>query len=161
MEKLKPIKRSTALVALSKDHHFALLLVWKIREGFKKPVEPSRIGRYVTYFFDADLRPHFKAEEELLFNRLPQDHALRARAEEEHRNLNNLVETLRNNPGDEETLKQFSLSLESHIRFEERELFNYLQEIIPEEGLAEIAGRLKQRTPETPVPWTDIFWEKK
>jgi len=41
MEKTNPIKRNEAIAELSRDHHFALLLVWKIREGLKKAVKPE------------------------------------------------------------------------------------------------------------------------
>lgn len=46
MEVKKPIKRNAAIVEFSKDHHFALLLVWKIREGLKKSIGPTQ--QFVT-----------------------------------------------------------------------------------------------------------------
>lgn len=70
METKKPIKRNAAIVEFSEDHHFALLLVWKIREGLKKSIDPVRINRYAIHFFDTDLTHHFKDEEEMLFNKL-------------------------------------------------------------------------------------------
>jgi len=161
MDNVRPIKRNPALVELSRDHHFALLLLWKIREGLKKQVQPDRIGSYVIHFFDTDLRPHFNAEEELLFNRLPANQELRIQAEDEHRRLHGLIDTLRSNPGNPDALKRFSETLESHIRFEERTLFNYLQENIPEVELSGIAASLNQRAPVSAAPWPDIFWDKK
>jgi hypothetical protein len=71
MEKLKPLKRNAALADFSRDHHIALLLLWKIREGMKKSIQPARMGKYVVHFFESELIPHFKTEEELLFSRLP------------------------------------------------------------------------------------------
>ena len=62
-----PIKRHQALVSFSKEHHFGLLLVWKIRQGLANAVSAERISRYVLFFFNEDLKFHFREEEELLF----------------------------------------------------------------------------------------------
>ena len=58
-----PLKRNAAIVELSKDHHFGLLLIWKTREGLKKSIEPERISRYVIHFFETELKGHFNEEE--------------------------------------------------------------------------------------------------
>jgi hypothetical protein len=60
MIKPRPIKRSPALVQLSRDHHFALLLIWKILQGFR--FEPHRIGNYITFFFENYLKSLFKQD---------------------------------------------------------------------------------------------------
>jgi hypothetical protein len=62
-----PIKRHKAIVSFSKDHHYGLLLVWKIRQGLNKEVSAERIINYVLFFFKEDLEKHFKTEELLLF----------------------------------------------------------------------------------------------
>ena len=67
MKNQTPIKRHQAVVSFSKDHHFGLLLVWKIRQGLGKSVNAERISKYVVYFFKEDLEKHFKDEELLLF----------------------------------------------------------------------------------------------
>src|ERR1700693_5601443 len=118
MEVKKPIKRNAAIVEFSKDHHFALLLVWKIREGLRKLVEPERINRYIVHFFDTDLNYHFKDEEEILFNKLSTNNPLRIQAETEHKNVRQMIDELRNNFGDRNLLKNFADTLEKHIRFE-------------------------------------------
>ncbi|HYK44172.1 MAG TPA: hypothetical protein VEV83_03330, partial [Parafilimonas sp.] len=87
MKSRTPIKRNAAIVELSKDHHFGLLLVWKTREGLKRSIEPERIGRYIIHFFETELKTHFKEEEELLFVEVPQDNKLRMQAEAEHKNI--------------------------------------------------------------------------
>lgn len=149
------------MVEFSKDHHHALLLVWKIREGFKKAIEPLRITKYVIHFFDTDLCLHFKSEEELLFSKLTNDNKLRIQAEFEHELIYRLISGLRKNPGDKDLLREFTDHLEKHIRFEERELFHYLQENISEVALSEIAHSLKPRQPKSDTTWTDAFWESK
>lgn len=159
MEPKKPIKRNPAIVTFSKDHHFALLLIWKIREGLKKEIETSRIIRYATHFFDTDLQYHFTEEETLLFNKLPADNSLKIQAENEHLIIKQMIDGLRNNLEDKIGIEDFATFLEKHIRFEERELFNYLQETFSEEALNEIATAMKLRAREHDTTWNDEFWK--
>lgn len=56
MENHTPQKRHQAIVSFSKDHHFGLLLVWKIRQGLNKAVNPERISNYVTFFLKKTLK---------------------------------------------------------------------------------------------------------
>lgn len=161
MEVKKPIKRNAAIVEFSKDHHFALLLVWKIREGLKKSIEPKRISQYVIHFYETDLIFHFNEEEELLFNKLSKENLLRIQAEAEHKKIKQLIDEMRKNPDGRSLLVQFADTLEKHIRFEERELFNHLQENITDDELAEISSSLKTREHEPDGVWGDVFWEIK
>ena len=91
MENHTPQKRHQAIVSFSKDHHFGLLLVWKIRQGLNKAVNPERISNYVTFFFKEDLENHFKEEEQLLFCKLPVGNKLRKQAEADHLAIYKLV----------------------------------------------------------------------
>jgi len=156
----KPIKRNAAIVELSKDHHFALLLIWKIREGLKNSIEPGRISKYVIHFYENDLVGHFRDEEELLFIKLDASNTLRVQAETEHQQLHQLVDALRKEPGDRNLLEKIAATLEKHIRFEERVLFNHLQEIIPVDELNEIASALKSRENKSGELWKDVFWTR-
>lgn len=160
MKPAKPIKRNAAIVEFSRDHHFSLLLVWKIREGIKKAIACDRISHYVLHFYETELSPHFHNEEILLFSKIAIDNNLRNTAEADHAAIGRLVATLQKNPSDQKLLLQIADVLEKHIRFEERQLFNYLQEAIPENELAAIALKLKNREHEPESAWSDPFWEK-
>lgn len=129
MTKNKPIKRSQELMQLSREHHFGLLLVWEIRRDLGKKVDPSEISQRILQFFADDLQPHFKEEEETVFTLLAPDHPLRLQAEDEHQKIYAMAETMRNSKADEALLNQFADTLEAHIRFEERTLFNQIQEM--------------------------------
>lgn len=153
-----PIKRNPAIVRFSRDHHFGLLLVWKIREGFRRSIEAERISLYVTKFFENELVPHFRDEEENLFTRLPEDDKMRLQAENDHKKLNELIEHLMNNGNDEIMLSEFADLLEKHIRFEERELFNFIQESLTAAELAEIESAHAPVKCSTDSEWKDIFW---
>lgn len=161
METTKPIKRNAAIAEFSRDHHFALLLVWKIREGIKNFIQPERINKYILHYFETELMPHFKGEEELLYSKIPSDNNLRMQAEAEHKAIYQMIRDLKQNQTDKNLLQRFANTMEKHVRFEERQLFNYLQDNISETELSKIAAALKSREHEPETAWTDVFWEIK
>ena len=138
MNAYKPIKRNKAFVTFSKDHHFSLLLAWKIRQDLENKVKAEHVCSYVLGFFNDNLQQHFKEEEELIFCKLSTDDALRKQAEDEHKKIYLLIESIRQNTSNKEFLKEFANMLEAHVRFEERTLFNHLQEHMTPEELEEV-----------------------
>ena len=161
MKNPSPIKRHQALVSFSRDHHFGLLLVWKIRQGLAKAINPERITNYVLYAFDNDLRQHFSEEERLMFSKLPAADPLRQQAENEHAAIYSLAEKLRGDKTNEQLLTQFAENLQDHIRFEERILFTYMQEKFGPADLETIASYDGTEPGEIDARWEDLFWEKK
>ncbi|MGY4385041.1 hemerythrin-like domain-containing protein [Pedobacter sp. UYP24] len=132
--KSKPIKRSDYVVALSRDHHSGLLFCWKIKEGLKKGASFQRINNYIIYYWNNHLLDHFQEEEVLLFNQIESENTKRAILE--HLMLAEWFERIKNGdlPKKEEYL-QFCEILISHIRFEERELFPFLETALAEHTL--------------------------
>ncbi len=156
----KPIKRHEAIVQFSREHHFGLLLVWKIKQGIKKNVSPERISNYVLYFFEHDLKQHFSNEEKTLFAYLPEDNLLRKQAFQEHNKIYSLIDAISNEKMSYSLLSQFSEILDSHIRFEERILFSHIQEVVPEKILMEHqASHIDNKQVDN--NWDDHFWETK
>lgn len=125
MEKIVPIKRIEALKPLSRDHHHALLLCWKIKTGFTKNVAAERIKKYCDWIYSQEITPHFKEEEEFIYPVLGNDNTMVIRALKEHRELRNLFESKVNL---KVNLVTIAGKLQEHIRFEERELFNAVQD---------------------------------
>jgi iron-sulfur cluster repair protein YtfE (RIC family) len=161
MKNQAPIKRHPAIVSFSKDHHFGLLLVWKIRQGLNNDVNPERISNYIRYFFKEDLEKHFKEEEQLLFSKLPINDVLRKQAEGDHRAIYKLVAAIEKKKDDAVLLNQLADKLEKHIRFEERELFNHLQNNIATDDLVLIGKRISNSSKTIDENWEDVFWEIK
>ncbi|MBS1487099.1 MAG: hemerythrin domain-containing protein [Bacteroidetes bacterium] len=159
MKDTQPIKRHAAIVELSRDHHFTLLLIWKIRNGLKKSIEAERISAYALHYYDVELKSHFKAEEDLLYCKMPADNPLRKQVEAEHAHIHRIAADIKANPSDTELLKQFADDIDKHVRFEERQLFNYLQETVAESELAKIAPLLNARKHEDENAWKDAFWK--
>lgn len=154
MEKKKPIKRHQALIPLSRQHHFGLLFSWKLRKGFSKNIAIERMGEYAKWFYEHEIKPHFKDEEKYLFPILEADNELIERALKEHRRIRRLFNDTKN---PERSLHQLEEELDAHIRFEERILFNEIQKVATVQQLEKVEEihNLLAKPPEYPDP----FWE--
>ncbi len=155
MENKKPIKRHKALQSLSRQHHFGLLFSWKLRKGFSKDIATERLQEYAEWFYHNEIKPHFNDEEKYLFPILDEDNELIERALKEHRRIEHLF-TNTENP--KESLSQLEEELVSHIRFEERILFNEIQKIATEAQLQKIE-EIHSNIEKSPT-YHDPFWEK-
>ncbi len=148
-----PIKRNEFLKAISREHHHGLLLSWKIRTGFKKQIDPIRIKKYADWYYKTHLLPHFEVEEKYIFTILDKENELVKKALSEHRRLIHLFESENNLL---KSLTSIEEELESHIRFEERILFNEIQEVATNEQLEQI------KTSDSEEKFidnlTDAFW---
>lgn len=134
------MKRNIHLQELSRDHHHGLLLGWKIRQGLKYGVNPQIIAEYVSYFFVEALVPHFKEEETHILSCLSDNDELKQRILKEHNNISELIGTLSSSPEVSETLLKVASEIDEHIRFEERELFPYLEEVLDDSVLETIGA---------------------
>ena len=161
MKNHMPLKRHQAIVSFSKDHHFGLLLVWKIRHGLNSAVDPRRISNYVIYFFKEDLAKHFREEEQFLFSKLADNDVLRKQAEAEHLVIYDLIAAIEENKYDALLLKQLADKLEKHIRFEERQLFIQLQNTISSAELESLENRFSNNSKAIEEKWEDVFCEVK
>jgi len=161
LKKTKPLKRHPALVPLSKDHHFGLLLCWKIRTGIKREIAPERIANYVKYFYADHLTVHFEEEETYIFTLLDEKDEKRKKAEKQHRKISRLVDKLSSEPENLTiTLGQIEEEVEAHIRFEERDLFPYIQNTQDEAGLERLKEKIEEIHQQTAEVWEDQFWER-
>lgn len=150
----KPIKRNKALQGVSREHHHGLLLCWKIRTGFSKGIAEHRIKNYVDWFYKMHLVPHFELEENHIFPILGNGHELVQKALTQHKRLHDLFSETQNAS---KVLSQIEEELQQHIRFEERVLFNEIQEVATKEQLGTI---LKIHTDEKFNDNTsDEFWK--
>lgn len=154
MENKKPIKRHIALQPLSRQHHFGLLFSWKLRKGFHKEVSLERMTKFADWFYENEIKPHFKDEEKYLFPILDEDNELIQRAMKEHRRIRRLFKDTKD---PEKSLHRLEEELDAHIRFEERILFNEIQQVATPEQLAKIE-EIHSDLEKTP-DYEDPFWE--
>jgi hemerythrin-like domain-containing protein len=156
----KPLKRHPFIVEFSRDHHYGLLLAWKIRQGLKKRIESQRITVYLNLFAERELFPHFAEEEKYLLSLLPENDILRKQIEAEHDRLRRLVAGCNHVEDITKRLKEFADHLETHIRFEERMFFPHLERTVDMDSinLTEMKSILHDRN-SIDAEWTDNFWE--
>jgi hemerythrin-like domain-containing protein len=153
-----PLKRSAQLAQLSREHHFGLLCAWKIKQGLWHNIALERIADYVDYFWNAVLADHFRTEESRLYKHA--QHDLIERGLREHAGIKAQVALIR---GKDKSYREayFNLAdlLTKHIRFEERELFPYLESVLSPEQLSGIANDplLLHKRPVTDS-YPDEFW---
>jgi iron-sulfur cluster repair protein YtfE (RIC family) len=144
------MKRHKALQSLSHDHHHGLRLAQLIKKGSPeyKGLPSTTLDKklYSIKFFEENLMPHFKKEEEILF---PLSREKSTGAEklineliEEHKKIYSLIDKLKISTEPEVELNNLGKLLEAHIRKEEKELFQIIQEILTENELENLESEL-------------------
>ncbi|MGH2593644.1 MAG: hemerythrin domain-containing protein [Anaerolineae bacterium] len=162
------MKRHPALQDLSRDHQLFLLQAQQIRWSVHSSRRAPPLGRMTTLFleyWDRDADPHLREEEEVLlpiYARYSSQEQKRfvAQMMSDHTWLRARIGELRQrSPGQEvqELLTQIGQRLHDHVRFEERVVFQHVQEVMSEAELQEIgarslAFRTKWRAPEAIGP---------
>ncbi|MHA6728043.1 hemerythrin domain-containing protein [Chryseobacterium sp. A301] len=153
-----PIRRNSNLVPISREHHATLLFCWKLRSGAKKGIEVERLSRYVLWFYENHIVPHFKTEEDLLFTDTTD--SLVNRALHEHKEIKWLVEEIANSTQDpSERIQELAGLVHSHTRYEERELFPWLEKSLHPKDLIRIGKILDQEEHNAEENYDDPFWE--
>lgn len=157
----KPIKRNKNIVKISQEHHGSLLFCWKIRAGLKKEIHPQRLKDYVAYFSREHMLPHFAEEERTLF--MPVRDEMVNRALDEHIQILQLVQQVNDLSGNDvlPVLKTLADTVDDHVRYEERELFPYLEEVLTDEQLEQIGKLIQEEfADELEDCYHDEFWKR-
>jgi len=143
-----PIPRHEALTPFSRDHYVGLVHAQRL----KKAASKDRVARHkaLADFLEAwrtEIEPHFRDEERLLpplilgdddRRRLLDEHAAIERA------ANEAVIKRRAVDPDPDFVERLGRDLERHIRWEERVLFNCVQESASERQLGALADATEQ-----------------
>lgn len=148
------IKRHESLQAFSRDHHQALLLCWKIKVGLSKGISIDRIKAYTNWFYENHILEHFEMEEKYMFPVLPKNHELIIRVIREHKFL---LALFNNTSQVEKSLRELQVALKNHIRFEERILFNEIQNVASPRQLELIEKHHTSEKFEDNLK--DVFWK--
>ena len=155
----KPISRNEYIKKLSREHHFSLLFCWKIRQGLKSDVAMERIRKYVQYFWQRHLQPHFGEEENIFF--APIEDRLVQRAINEHKHIKQQIEDLAHYSKNSErkSLAKIADMVYEHVRYEERDLFPHLERKLSKEQLENIGEQI-QKHYQTSLRdlYEDQFW---
>lgn len=144
------MKRHKSLIPLSRQHHDALLLAQLIKKdapaykGLPTDIKGKR--EYTLVTFRDHLVPHFEAEELILIPFVLGKHEKIDRLCEqiisEHQEISVLVELIRTEKNLETNLDKLGNLISLHVRKEERELFEIIQEVFTEEKLLKLEKEL-------------------
>lgn len=129
------LHRDQALQPLSRQHHQGLMVSLLLSKGLKKQLATKPMRDFILQFWQDDLLKHFETEEQEL---VPISKAyatlepLITRMLLEHQQIQLIINRINNEARAEqlETIKEFADKLEQHIRFEERELFEQIQQTL-------------------------------
>jgi hemerythrin-like domain-containing protein len=134
------MRRHGALIALSNEHHGELVQARRLLRAAAQGSDDERLAAADAYLetFFAETVDHFRREEEELFP-LYRRHAggteTLERILREHMELHGLARALRAEVAGgsvrAETLRTLGTLLRSHVRLEERELFEAIQQTVP------------------------------
>ena len=123
------MKRHPDLLQLSREHYGALKLARDARRAAESgaPGAVAALAQHVVQVFPVELDPHFCVEEQGILVLLAKagEHAPVARTLADHAELRRLAKALAT--PDADTLLRFSELLATHVRFEEREVFEAAQ----------------------------------
>jgi hemerythrin-like domain-containing protein len=140
--------RDRNLVPLSHQHQHALALCVRIERGLRKmTVGLESWQEEIAREFEHEIQFHFTAEEQVLFpaaRRFPELEQLVDELLDEHARLRYAFSRAKLGTMDATELGQFTALLSSHIRKEERRLFEQMQKLLSPTELGDIGGHLER-----------------
>lgn len=150
------MKRHPSLQELSRDHHHGLVHARHFRQTTLRTL--SARHHELQGFWNGDLARHFREEEEILLplaaRRVDAEDAEFRRLLTDHLRMRHWVHELQSGAGSEaqqvELFHHLGRCLEAHIRFEERELFPRLEQVLNADDLADLDRDLERSARESP-----------
>ena len=142
--------RDKSLIPLSHQHQHALALCVRIERALRASARQSDLAewnREVDALFHSEITYHFQAEEQVLFpvaDVYPELHVLIGELRQEHAAMRRLFADAAAGALDVPALLALTETLSSHVRKEERMLFEQLQELMPPERLESLGRALDQ-----------------
>jgi hemerythrin-like domain-containing protein len=139
--------RDKSLIPLSHQHQRALALCVRIDRA--QPIPTADLQTWqaeIEQHFEQEIEIHFSAEEQVLFpaaRRLPELIPLVEDLIADHSALRKSFSQARARSMSTESLPAFAQHLSAHIRKEERQLFERLQELMSPEELTGLGAQLE------------------
>ena len=125
------MKRHDSLQPLSRRHHHELMACLLLKKGIKKEAALPVLQEFTRQFWNNDLRLHVQEEETILVPHLLASPVLKHYAlilHNDHELIETIFERSQNGGQSYRMLELFADTLEQHIRFEERVVFDAMQE---------------------------------
>ena len=138
--------RDKSLIPLSRQHQHALALCVRIERSM--PIDDTKLEGWqaeIAQQFEAEIQVHFAAEEQILFPAARAFGELNPLVEElltDHQWLRACFARAEARQSSQDELLAFARRLSEHVRKEERQLFERLQELMPQAELATLGQQL-------------------
>lgn len=149
------MKRHEALIPFSHDHHETLVAARRLLRDADAP-DPTTAATTFLSFFVASVVPHFREEEELLFPHVAGAEVARellVQALLEHQRvhaaaaeLRDLIARRSDSRDIARPMRELASLLETHVRFEERQLFPLIEELLSDDALSTVANGATQES---------------
>lgn len=123
--------------------------------GCEKNIETERIIRFCHWFWASHLQLHFEKEETVLPQVLSNSQSLMQQMFSEHEIIKIQFEEL-DQKNNYESLELLAQTINDHIRFEERQLFNEIEKSATAGQLHQMEEQLKDE--KNNAVWEDEFW---
>lgn len=156
------MKREEQLQPLSHQHHNGLMAALLLKKGVGKQADPLVMDDFIVSVWNGELRNHFIKEEVYLHPHVLQIPLLMEKYEQmktEHHQIRHLIDAIRNGDSGVALITKFYTLLEKHIRFEERDLFPFIEEQIQPEQLNELGRNLQPLESKACSDYPVKFWE--
>jgi hypothetical protein len=138
------MKRHPALIALSRDHHHALVMARRLRRA--TPEDAAGAAQAFLEHWAEEEQAHFRIEEDILLPAYAAhgevDHPAVVRALLDHVLIRCDAARL-DDPPSLEALHDLGARLADHVELEERELFPLIEQTLPEDALAALGEQLR------------------
>jgi hemerythrin-like domain-containing protein len=140
--------RDRNLVPLSRQHQHALALCVRIDRA--SPIADADLAAWQTeiaQLFQAEISIHFVAEEQVVFaaaRKFPELIPLVGELLADHTALRGFLTTAEARAMSAAKLSEFAQKLSTHIRKEERQLFEHMQALMSEHELARLGQNLDE-----------------
>jgi len=155
------MKREAQLQPLSHQHHNGLMAALLLKKGVDKQADAAVMCDFIISTWNNELRNHFIKEEVYLHPhglQIPSLMEKYERMKTEHHQIRRLIDAIRNGSSDVKVIIEFHTLLEKHIRFEERELFPFIEEHIQPEQLNELGRNLQVLESKACSDYPVKFW---
>lgn len=157
MNEVELTDRSATLQPLTTEHRDGLLFIWKLRQGLANNTTNDKMRAFVGSYWQNHIKPHFFQEEKILAPYLDPANPLAVKLKNDHNNIREMVLTI-DREADRFDFFWLCNLLESHIRFEERELYPFIEKNLSPEQLKEIEKQLAEHPLKCENEWDDNFW---
>jgi hemerythrin-like domain-containing protein len=155
------VKREKFLEILSWEHHDGLVMALRLEKGLENGTNLEILKNYLEAKWNHGLKNHFESEENLLIQPI---HYYEPDSEpilemlRQHKMITELVKSIAVSPNNV-NIEKFIATLREHIRFEERELFPYIEALLEPELKDKIAQCLSIHYVKCDKGWDPEFWK--